>query len=117
MADNIGSWRVLEKCGMRRVRTFYYPDADLMPGAEHGDFVYELTGSNWTGQVKHERRRRAVANVRWWRSCHVGKLPVSRTPLYSSHSSAASFILLTWRMIFLPWDTATAQRQGKTLWG
>jgi RimJ/RimL family protein N-acetyltransferase len=48
MADNIGSWRVLEKCGMRRVRTFYYPDAEMMPGAEHGDFVYELTSSDWT---------------------------------------------------------------------
>ena len=48
MADNIGSWRVLEKCGLRRVRTFHYPDADLMPGAEHGDVVYELTRSDWT---------------------------------------------------------------------
>jgi RimJ/RimL family protein N-acetyltransferase len=47
MADNAASWRVLEKCGMRRVRTFYYPDADLMPGAEHGDFVYELTRDDW----------------------------------------------------------------------
>ena len=48
MADNAGSWRVLEKCGMRRVRTFHYPDADLMPGGEHGDFVYELTHSDWS---------------------------------------------------------------------
>jgi RimJ/RimL family protein N-acetyltransferase len=48
MADNAGSWRVLEKCGMRRVRTFRYPDADLMPGAEHGDFVYELTQGDWS---------------------------------------------------------------------
>jgi RimJ/RimL family protein N-acetyltransferase len=47
MADNTGSWRVLEKCGMRRVRTFYYPDAGEMPGAEHGDYVYELTRSDW----------------------------------------------------------------------
>lgn len=47
MADNTSSWRVLEKCGMSRVRTFYYPDAGLMPGAEHGDFVYELTRSDW----------------------------------------------------------------------
>ena len=51
MAANTGSWRVLEKCGLRRVKTFYYPDADLMPGAEHGDFVYELTRSDWTRQV------------------------------------------------------------------
>jgi RimJ/RimL family protein N-acetyltransferase len=48
MADNAGSWRVLEKCGMRRVGTFHYPDADLMPGAEHGDFVYELTRGDWS---------------------------------------------------------------------
>jgi RimJ/RimL family protein N-acetyltransferase len=54
MADNTGSWRVLEKCGLRRVSTFYYPDADRMTGAEHGDFVYELTRSDWTKQVKHE---------------------------------------------------------------
>jgi len=53
MADNTGSWRVLEKCGMRRVRMFYYPDADLMPGAEHGDYVYELTRSDWTRQANH----------------------------------------------------------------
>ena len=54
MADNSGSWRVLEKCGLSRVSTFYYPDADLMPGAEHGDFVYELTRSDWTRQVEHQ---------------------------------------------------------------
>jgi RimJ/RimL family protein N-acetyltransferase len=53
MAGNIGSWRVLENCGMRRVRTFYYPDADLMPGAENGDFVYELTRGDWCRQGKH----------------------------------------------------------------
>src|ERR1700751_6399886 len=28
-----GRGRVLEKRGLCRVRTFYYPDADLMPGA------------------------------------------------------------------------------------
>jgi RimJ/RimL family protein N-acetyltransferase len=51
MADNTGSWRVLEKCGLRRVRTFYYADADLMPGAEHGDYVYELARTDWTRQA------------------------------------------------------------------
>ena len=55
MADNVSSWRVLEKCGLRRVETFYYPDADLMPGAEHGDFIYELTSSDWTRQVSRNR--------------------------------------------------------------
>jgi len=52
MADNTGSWRVMEKCGLRRTSTFHYPDAHLMPGGEHGDFVYELTRSDWTSQVK-----------------------------------------------------------------
>lgn len=52
MADNIGSWRVMEKCGLRRVKTFYYPDAHLMPGGEHGDFVYELTRTDWREQGK-----------------------------------------------------------------
>ena len=45
---------MLEKCGLRRVDTFYYPDADLMPGAEHGDFAYELTRSDWAGQARHK---------------------------------------------------------------
>lgn len=52
MADNTGSWRVMGKCGLRRISTFHYPDAHLMPGGEHGDFVYELTRSEWTAQVK-----------------------------------------------------------------
>jgi RimJ/RimL family protein N-acetyltransferase len=54
MADNVGSWRVLEKCGLRLVKTFHYPDADLMPGAEHGDLVYELARSGWPRQDEHK---------------------------------------------------------------
>lgn len=54
MADNIGSWRVMEKCGLHRVRKFHYPDAHLMPGGEHGDYVYELTRTDWTEQVARE---------------------------------------------------------------
>lgn len=37
--------------GLRRVRTFYYGDSDLMPAADHGDYVYELTRSDWTSQA------------------------------------------------------------------
>jgi len=43
MAVNVRSWRVLEKCGLRRVRTFWYEGPDPLPGAEHGDYVYEQT--------------------------------------------------------------------------
>lgn len=69
MADNIGSWRVLEKCGMRRVRTFYYPDADLMPGAENGDYAYELTRSDWTFMIRPcaSRCRDTTDQVGGWR--------------------------------------------------
>ena len=55
MADNTGSWRVLEKCGLRRVRTFYYEGPDLMPGGEHGDYVYELTRTDWIKQANAGR--------------------------------------------------------------
>ena len=51
MAVNTGSWRVLEKCGLRRVRTFWYEGPDLMPGAEQGDYVYELTRADWELQA------------------------------------------------------------------
>jgi RimJ/RimL family protein N-acetyltransferase len=54
MACNTGSWRVMEKCGLRRISTFFYPDAHLMPGGEQGDFVYELTRSDWTARVRNE---------------------------------------------------------------
>jgi RimJ/RimL family protein N-acetyltransferase len=52
MADNIGSWRVMEKCGLRRIKAFCYPGAHLMPGGGHGDFVHELTRGDWTEQGK-----------------------------------------------------------------
>lgn len=57
MADNVGSWRVAERCGLRRVSTFHYPDTDLMPGGEHGDFVYELTRRDWAAGPAAPRSR------------------------------------------------------------
>ena len=52
-ASNVASWRVMEKCGLRRISTFWYPDAHLMPGGEHGDYVYELTRRDWTARVRN----------------------------------------------------------------
>jgi RimJ/RimL family protein N-acetyltransferase len=60
MTDNISSWRVLEKCGLLRTRTFYYPDPDLMPGAEHGDVVYEMTRSEWVSGSADRRPGRGI---------------------------------------------------------
>jgi hypothetical protein len=61
MAGNIGSWQVLENCGMRRVRAFCYLGADLMPGAEHGDFAYEPTVATGAGRAStsHQSMGRA----------------------------------------------------------
>ncbi|MFD7656046.1 GNAT family N-acetyltransferase [Actinosynnema sp. NPDC059797] len=44
MAVNTGSRRVLEKVGLRHVRTFHADWPDPAEGAEHGDVEYELVG-------------------------------------------------------------------------
>ncbi|MEV0603407.1 GNAT family N-acetyltransferase [Streptomyces sp. NPDC050315] len=47
MAVNTGSRRVLEKCGLRYVRTFHEEWAEPLPGAEHGDVEYALMVGEW----------------------------------------------------------------------
>lgn len=47
MAVNIASRRVLEKCGMRWVRTLHEDYPEPVPGAEHGDVEYELLREDW----------------------------------------------------------------------
>jgi RimJ/RimL family protein N-acetyltransferase len=42
MSVNAGSRRVLEKAGLRHVRTWFGEWDDPLPGAEHGDVDYEL---------------------------------------------------------------------------
>ncbi|MEU6261630.1 GNAT family N-acetyltransferase [Saccharopolyspora shandongensis] len=48
MTVNRGSWRVMEKVGLRYVRTFDYdwPDGPI-EGAEHGDVEYAATREEW----------------------------------------------------------------------
>jgi RimJ/RimL family protein N-acetyltransferase len=46
MAMNIGSRRVIEKIGMKYVRTVPF-DAAHFPGSEQGEVWYELTRSEW----------------------------------------------------------------------
>ncbi|MGW4379038.1 GNAT family N-acetyltransferase [Kitasatospora sp. NPDC004531] len=48
MAVNSASRRVLERAGLRHVRTFFEDWPDPIPGSEHGDVVYELTRAQWT---------------------------------------------------------------------
>ncbi len=51
MTVNTASRRVLEKAGLRHTRTFHVDWPDPIPGAEHGDVVYELTRAQWDSLV------------------------------------------------------------------
>jgi RimJ/RimL family protein N-acetyltransferase len=47
MAVNIASRRVMEKAGLRYLRTFHQDWPDRIPGDEHGDVEYALTRTEW----------------------------------------------------------------------
>ncbi len=47
MAVNIGSWRVMEKAGMRLVRRFRLDWPVYVPGEEEGDVQYAITREEW----------------------------------------------------------------------
>jgi RimJ/RimL family protein N-acetyltransferase len=54
---NRASWRVMEKAGMRLVRTFRQPWPDRIEGDEHGDVEYALTRAEW-----HQQEAEAAAD-------------------------------------------------------
>lgn len=47
MAVNTPSRRVMERCGLRYVRTFHLEWDDPIDGVEHGDVEYELLRADW----------------------------------------------------------------------
>ncbi|MFG3438469.1 GNAT family N-acetyltransferase [Nonomuraea sp. NPDC047897] len=47
MAVNHGSRRVMEKCGLRHVRTFFADWPDVIDGSEEGEVEYELLRAGW----------------------------------------------------------------------
>ncbi|MFE6780483.1 GNAT family N-acetyltransferase [Streptomyces sp. NPDC057702] len=47
MAVNTASRRVMEKAGLRYVRTFHEHFEDPLPGTEHGEVEYELRRVDW----------------------------------------------------------------------
>lgn len=49
MAVNAGSRRVMEKVGLRYVRTFPAEFDEPLPGSEHGEVEYALTRTEWSG--------------------------------------------------------------------
>lgn len=50
MVVNTGSRRVLEKVGLRLVRTVAYAYDEPVEGAEHGDVEYALTREEWAAR-------------------------------------------------------------------
>ena len=54
MTVNTGSRRVMEKSGLRFVRTFHAEWPDRIPGDEHGDVEYALTHEEWEHQQAAE---------------------------------------------------------------
>ncbi|WP_049580465.1 GNAT family N-acetyltransferase [Streptomyces sp. SBT349] len=51
MTVNTASRRVLEKAGLRLVRTFFEDWPEPIPGSEHGDVEYALTRAGWEGRT------------------------------------------------------------------
>lgn len=49
MAVNRGSRRVMEKLGMRHMRTVHLDWPEPIAGSEEGDVEYELTRAQWSG--------------------------------------------------------------------
>jgi RimJ/RimL family protein N-acetyltransferase len=47
-----GSRNVMEKVGLRFVRTFRYPGSELLEGGEHGDVEYALTRAEWAARAR-----------------------------------------------------------------
>ncbi len=49
MAVNTPSRRVMERLGMRHVRTYTEHHDDPLPGSEHGEVEYRITRDGWSG--------------------------------------------------------------------
>jgi len=52
MVVNVASRRVMQKAGLRYVRTFHEPWPDYIPGEEEGDVEYALLRSEWEEQAR-----------------------------------------------------------------
>jgi RimJ/RimL family protein N-acetyltransferase len=54
MTVNTASRRVLERCGLRYVRTFHLAWPDPIAGTELGDVEYELLRRDWRANAPHD---------------------------------------------------------------
>lgn len=53
MAIHIASRRVMEKCGMRLMRSFNADWPVVIPGSEHGDVEYAIDRTDWNQSRRH----------------------------------------------------------------
>ncbi len=89
MAVHVASRRVLEKAGLRYVRTFHQPWPDHIEGEEEGDVEYALLRSEWEEQAR--ARPAAVPSAREYPAgmTAAGPLPGERgavRPLDVAHA-------------------------------
>lgn len=61
MVVHVASRRVMEKAGLRLVRTFHQPWPDYIEGEEEGDVEYALLRSEWEQQTAEEVESRPVS--------------------------------------------------------
>ncbi len=54
MVVHVASRRVMEKAGLRLVRTFHQPWPDYIEGEEEGDVEYALLRSEWEAQIAED---------------------------------------------------------------
>jgi RimJ/RimL family protein N-acetyltransferase len=52
MTVNRASRRVMEKCGLRYVRTFFQDWPEVIDGSDQGDVEYELLRPDWASRVR-----------------------------------------------------------------
>lgn len=57
MTVNTGSRRVMEKTGLRLLRTFFLDWPDQIEGGEHGDVEYELHLADWAAATRQDGAR------------------------------------------------------------
>ncbi|KAF3480858.1 GNAT family acetyltransferase [Arthroderma uncinatum] len=55
MFVNLGSRRVMEKCGMKYVKTFHVHFDDPLPGTELGEVLYAISRKKWLGLYSGEK--------------------------------------------------------------
>jgi RimJ/RimL family protein N-acetyltransferase len=61
MVVHVASRRVMEKAGLRLVRTFHQPWPDYIEGEEEGDVEYALLRSEWEGRLADESPTRTAS--------------------------------------------------------